>query len=216
MTALSKLSHALCITSVTLLLFSCMQKSKIIKEPANADSLNTVAGNEYIDIDRSPLDISYYPTSYPLDKLNNQAQPGGPVARIIYSRPHRMNRIIFSDSEKSICQYGKLWRLGANEATEIEFFQPVIINNQNIPAGRYGMYCIPFADKWILAISSNLYNWGLDIQPEKDIVRIEVPVQTQQPPVEDFTIIFTPATYGADLLIAWGDVKAVLPLMFSK
>ena len=216
MTALSKISNALLTTLITTLFFSCMQKSNTDKVPTIKDSLNTVAGNEYATVDRSPVDISYYPPSYPQDRMNNNSTTATPVARIIYSRPHKMNRIIFSDNEKSICQFGKLWRLGANEATEIEFFQPVIINDKNIPAGRYGMYCIPFADKWVLAISSNLYNWGLDIHPEKDIIRIEVPVQKQQPVIEDFTMVFAPASYGADLQIVWDDVKTVLPVMFSK
>jgi len=214
MTAFSKLTGALFTLSITILFFSCMQKNNNDKEATLQDSLSTIANNEYANVDRSPMDITYYPPSYPEEKMNNTNQPTTPVARIIYSRPHKKNRIIFSDSEKSICQYGKLWRLGANEATEIEFFKPVIINNKNIPAGRYGMYCIPFKDKWILALNTNLYTWGLDIQPEKDVIRIEVPVQKQQPSLEDFTIVLAPASYGADMLIAWDDVKTVLPLMF--
>ena len=214
MTAFSKLTGALFTLSITILFFSCMQKNNNDKEATLQDSLNTIANNEYANVDRSPMDITYYPPSYPEEKMNNTNQPTTPVARIIYSRPHKKNRIIFSDSEKSICQYGKLWRLGANEATEIEFFKPVIINNKNIPAGRYGMYCIPFKDKWILALNTNLYTWGLDIQPEKDVIRIEVPVQKQQPSLEDFTIVLSPASYGADMIIAWDDVKTVLPLMF--
>lgn len=214
MTAFSKLTGALFTLSITILFFSCMQKNNNDKEATLQDSLSTIANNEYANVDRSPMDITYYPPSYPEEKMNNTNQPSTPVARIIYSRPHKKNRIIFSDSEKSICQYGKLWRLGANEATEIEFFKPVIINNKNIPAGRYGMYCIPFKDKWILALNTNLYTWGLDIQPEKDVIRIEVPVQKQQPSLEDFTIVLAPASYGADMLIAWDDVKTVLPLMF--
>jgi Protein of unknown function (DUF2911) len=216
MTASSKLFHVFLTVSVSFLFFSCMQKSNADKEVNNADSLNIAAGNDYAAVDRSPVDISYYPPSFPQDKMNNTASMAAPVARIIYSRPHKMNRIIFSNSDKSLCQYGKLWRLGANEATEIEFFQPVIINNQNVAAGRYTMYCIPFEDKWILAINSNLDSWGLDIQPEKDVLRVEVPVQKQQTPVEDFTIVFAEAGYGADLIIVWDDVKAVLPLMFTK
>jgi hypothetical protein len=40
------------------------------------------------------------------------------VARLIYSRPTKNGRVIFGD----LLEYGKVWRLGANEATEIEFF----------------------------------------------------------------------------------------------
>jgi hypothetical protein len=34
------------------------------------------------------------------------------VARVIYSRPQKADRTVFGD----LVEYGKVWRLGANEA----------------------------------------------------------------------------------------------------
>src|ERR1044072_540103 len=85
-------------------------------------------------IDASPMDMAYYPPVYPyLVKVKGES--GSLVARVIYSRPQKKGRKIFGELE----EYGKVWRLGANEATEVEFFIPVVIGGKNIPKGRYTM-----------------------------------------------------------------------------
>ena len=78
------------------------------------------------------------------------------------------------------------------------------------------MYCIPFEDKWVIVLNSNIDSWGLQIDSSKDIMRFEVPIQKQSPAIEDFTIVFNAATYGSDMLMAWDNVKIVLPISYSK
>jgi hypothetical protein len=62
-------------------------------------------------VDKSPLDMSYYPVDYPVLKVQ-QKTPGACVARVVYSRPKREGRPIFGE----LVEFGKLWRMGANEA----------------------------------------------------------------------------------------------------
>ena len=131
----------------------------------------------------------------------------------------KKGRVIFADSssgsENVIQFYGHEWRLGANEATEIEFFKPVTINKQKVLPGRYIIYCIPYADKWKLIINVNLYSWGLHIDKAKDITEIEVPVIKNNVQIEYFSMLFQHAAYGCDLVMAWGDIKVVLPINFQ-
>ncbi len=192
--------------------WACNDKKE---QPTPAEAARAFPGNAYASIDQSPMDVSYCPQEYPQHKINGTVTDG-PVARVIYSRPHRKGRSIFGQDTSSLCVYGKPWRLGANEATEIEFFRPVIINGQNVAAGKYVMYCVPYADKWIIAFNSNLFSWGLQIDPAKDVLRVEVPISTQSPALEDFTMVFTSTDSGADLLMSWDNVKALLPISFSK
>ena len=215
MKRLPKLSAAyyLCFAAI---LFSCNQQMKEPEAAEKTDTAQLFPGNSFAAVDQSPIDISYYPIQYPQQKMSARQLGAQPLARIIYSRPHKKGRVIFSNDEKSLVRYGKPWRLGANEATEITFFKPVVINGNNLPAGRYVMYCIPFADKWVIAVNSNVDSWGLQIDPSKDLFRTEVPVQEQNPPIEDFTIVFLEATYGADILFTWDEVKILLPVSFSK
>ncbi|MBC7867213.1 MAG: DUF2911 domain-containing protein [Gloeobacteraceae cyanobacterium ES-bin-316] len=201
---------------VILILSSCLEKNKDKTPVTTADTLKLPPANQYSGTDQSPMDISYYPPDFPQNKMSAGVQRERPVARVIYSRPHKKGRIIFSNEETSLCPYDKPWRLGANEATEIEFFEPVIIDGKNVSAGRYTMYCIPSADKWIIAINTNIDTWGLLINPAKDILRTEVPVQLQEQSLEDFTMFFVSSNYGADLVMAWDKVKTVLPISFSQ
>src|SRR6266516_2343741 len=74
-------------------------------------------------LDKSPMDMSYYPPGYPLLKIQDKLTETL-VLRLIYSRPQVNGRKIFGELQ----EYGVVWRLGANEATEIEFFKDVKIN----------------------------------------------------------------------------------------
>lgn len=170
-----------------------------------------------LSLDKSPLDIIYFPEDYPKQKMVTP-NLANPVARVVYSRPQKNKRIIFADStvqENVIQHYGQEWRLGANEATEIEFFKPVTINKQNIAPGRYILYCVPYADKWKVIINTNLYSWGLHMDKAKDIAEAEVPVIKNNVQIEYFTMLFQGSTYGCNLVMAWGDIKTVLPINFQ-
>ena len=135
---------------------------------------------------------------------------GLPVMRVIYSRPHRQGRVIFGNLQK----YGMPWRLGANEATEIEFFQPVTIQNKKINPGRYIIYCIPYENKWAIILNNDTFTWGLKIDSTKDFMRFDVPIKKTSVNFEYFTMVFQPITNGADLVMAWDDTEARLPINF--
>ncbi|MBC7535578.1 MAG: DUF2911 domain-containing protein [Ferruginibacter sp.] len=76
---------------------------------------------------RSPMDAGYYPRNYPLLKIQDKFSERL-LARIIYSRPQVNARVIFGN----IIEYGKVCRLGDNEATEIEFYQKVKMGETKI------------------------------------------------------------------------------------
>ena len=206
------------IQACTVLLLSCnndkQQNPKTLISAKDTLS-NKENVNPYVSRDQSPMDMSYYPPDYPVLRMNG-TDSTSLVARLIYSRPQKKGRIIFGNTEKSLRQYGKEWRLGANEATEIEFFKPVTIAGKKIDKGRYIIYCIPFPNTWTIILNSNLNTWGLHMDATKDVFKTNIPVQLQNPPVEDFTMVFQQAAFGADLVMAWDNVKAVLPVSFSK
>ena len=170
-----------------------------------------------LSIDKSPMDMIYFPEDYPKQKMITP-NLANPVARVIYGRPQKSGRMIFADStitQNVIQQYGKEWRLGANEATEIEFFKPVTINGKKIGPGRYIMYCIPYPDKWKIIFNENLYSWGLHIDKTKDIAEIELMVYKNNVVIEYFTMLFQNSANGCELVMAWGDMKVVLPVNFN-
>ena len=166
-------------------------------------------------VDKSPMDMSYYPNGYPVLKIQDKATDPI-VARVIYSRPQKNGRTIFGNEAPPKCvqQYGNYWRLGANEATEIEFFKAVTIAGKKMAKGRYVIYCIPFENEWTIVLNNNLFSWGLHQNSTKDFARIKIPAEKTNRVIEYFTMVFQPSATGADLVMVWDNVKAVLPISF--
>lgn len=160
--------------------------------------------------DNSPMDMAYFPVDYPILKIRKQA-PETPVVKVIYSRPMKKNRKVFGE----LVEYGTIWRLGANEATEIDFFKDVKINNTKIKKGRYTIYAIPTPEKWTIIINKDNDVWGSFAYNQKnDILRTDIKVQKIAKPVEVFSMMFEKTNSGANLLIAWEDAKVSLPISF--
>ena len=168
------------------------------------------AQTKFPKVDKSPMDMVYYPDAYPHLKIQNKlTEPL--IARVIFSRPQKNGRTIFGE----LLEYGKVWRLGANEATEIEFFQNVKIGNTKIKKGRYTLYCIPVQDKWTMILNKETDIWGaFKYDQAKDVVRIDVQVQKQTEILEALAMTFEKNATGADLVISWDNFKVALPIIF--
>ncbi|RYZ50896.1 MAG: DUF2911 domain-containing protein [Sphingobacteriales bacterium] len=183
--------------------------NQITVNPGASPSVNGSNEDPSVALDKSPMDMSYYPVEYTKEKMiGRSSEPL--VARVIYSRPKKDNRVIFGD----VLKYGAPWRLGANEATEIEFFSNVSINNQAISKGRYVIYCLPYPDKWQIRLNTDLYTWGLKIDSAKDAYRFDVAVKKAPVTFERFTMEFEKAPKGMELHIAWDTLYASVPILY--
>ncbi|THU41700.1 DUF2911 domain-containing protein [Niastella caeni] len=163
-------------------------------------------------LDKSPMDMSYYPVNFPILKIQNKATEPL-LARVLYSRPQKNGRDVFGE----LIEYGKIWRLGANEATEIELYKDVKINNTRLKKGRYSIYAIPYHDKWTLIFNRETDIWGaFQYDDKKDVLRTDVKLEKQQEAIEAFTLLFDKTDSGANMIMAWDKVKATLPITFIK
>src|SRR6478752_302498 len=173
-------------------------------------SLPGFAQTKQVPVDKSPMDMSYYPVNYPILKIQDKATEPL-LARVIYGRPQKNGRVIFGE----LVEYGKIWRLGANEATEIEFYKDVKIGNTKVKKGRYTLYCIPTVDKWTIILNKDTDIWGaFKYDIKKDILRVDVPVQTQSESTDSFTMLFEKNGSDINLIMLWDDLMAKLPLVF--
>lgn len=160
------------------------------------------------ELDKSPLDMSYWPNNYPILKMSGKAKDL-PTARVLYSRPLKNNRTIFG----GIIKYNEIWRLGANEATEIEFFKSVKIDGKQIAKGRYTLYCLPTETKWTIIINKDNYCWGNFVYDiKKDVLRTTITLDKTTEAVEAMTMYFEETKSGANLIIMWDDIKGTLPI----
>ena len=160
-------------------------------------------------LDKSPMDISYYPNNYPVLKIQDKVTEPL-IARVLYSRPQRGGRTIFG----GLVEHGKVWRLGANEATEIEFFKTVRIGNKKITRGRYTLYAITSENKWTIIVNKETDTWGaFKYNSKKDVVRVEVPLQKLAENVESLGMNFEKTATGMNLIIAWENIKVAVPIV---
>lgn len=166
--------------------------------------------NHYTLPDRSPMDMIYFPNDYALLKMSGKTT-SPPLMRVIYSRPQKQNRKIFGD----LVKYNIPWRLGANEATEIEFFSTATIEGKQIKPGRYIMYCIPRETTWTFVFNSNLYSWGLEQNRQKDLLQFDTPVEKTNVPIEFFTIASEKVNdTTTHLVFLWDEMKTRLTISF--
>ena len=160
------------------------------------------------EVDKSAMDISYYPGNYPILKIQNKATEPM-VMRVIYSRPLKQGRKIFGE----LVEYGKVWRLGANEATEIEFFKDVRINGKKIPKGRYTLLAIVNETSWTLIVNKETDTWGaFKYDAKKDIVRMDLPVENLNESIDAMSMVFEKAPAGINLVMSWEQVRVTLPI----
>jgi len=138
----------------------------------------------------------------------------GLTVSIPYARPSVRGRVIFGTQEQGAIQpYGKYWRLGANESTEITVNKDVSFNGEAVKSGTYRMYAIPGPDSFDIALNSGLGNWGA-FEPDYalDILHTNVPVERLSTPVEQYTISTVEADGGINVIFEFSDVRFVVPI----
>ncbi len=175
-------------------------------------ALSSFAQPKPTELDKSPMDMSYWPANYPILKMSGKAKDQ-PVARIIYGRPLKNGRTIFG----GIIKYNEMWRLGANEATEIETFKTLKIGGKILAKGRYTVYCLPSENKWTIIFNKDNFCWGnFTYDSKKDVFRTDVDVEKNTESVEAFTIYFEESKNGANLIFLWDDVKTSIPILLVE
>ncbi|RFN58597.1 DUF2911 domain-containing protein [Marixanthomonas ophiurae] len=162
-----------------------------------AFSTDTVQSQTFPKMDTSPMDLA----------MARPDRNTPPIARVIYSRPQKNGREIFGE----LVPYGKVWRTGANEATELTIYEPLKVNETVLQPGTYTLYTIPEEDMWTVIINKNANVWGTVYKKENDIVRLETPARNAAAPAESLSMVFRPENNGATLMIGWDKTYVEVP-----
>jgi len=170
-----------------------MKKSTFITTIAFAFVMlltTNVNAQKFSKLDKSPMDAAVYKTS-----RNSPA-----IAKVIYSRPQLKGREL-----SKLAPNGKVWRTGANEASEITFFNDVTFGGKNIKAGTYTLFTIPGDDEWTIIINSDVNTWGsYNYSESKDIARVSAKVSEGDENLEAFSIAFA----DGNMHLGWGKTRA--------
>jgi len=129
---------------------------------------------------------------------------GGAEVWVDYSRPSRRGRDIFGALEP----WDKVWRTGANAATQFNTPVDLVIAGATVPAGKYTLWTLPSPTGWKLIINKQTAQWGTMYDPAQDLVRVDAKVETLATPLETFTIAIEPAA----LSFAWDKYKYSVPV----
>ncbi len=163
-----------------------------------------VQAQKFAPIDKSPVDIAYFPVS-------SSMEGKAPLIKVVYSRPFKNGREIFGKLEK----FGEVWRAGANEETEIRFYKDAMVAGTRVPAGNYSLFVIPEKDSWTFIINKQNDQWGAyTYDKAMDVVRAKVAVKAPASAIENFSITFMEENATTNLVAGWDNSMAMLPIKF--
>lgn len=161
-----------------------------------------ITAQEFSGLDKSPADIASYPAG--------GREPAKKV-RVIYSRPQLKGR-----SLADLAPAGKVWRTGANEATEITFYEDAKVGGQDVEAGTYALFTIPGQDNWTIILNNQLNQWGAYSYDESaDAARIKAKASQASESLEAFSIAFKEVDGGVHMVMGWGTTRVAVPITFS-
>lgn len=123
---------------------------------------------------------------------------------ITYSRPGVKGRVIWGE----LVPYDKVWRTGANAATNFSVSDDIKINGQALPVGEYSLHTIPGKDQWTIIFNKVAKQWGsYDYDQSKDALRIQV--KPAEGPFQEWMQFSFPVVEpsAATVELAWEKVR---------
>ena len=161
---------------------------------------------------------------------------------VTYCRPYKKGRVIFGEAKDrawlpkgkfwtdgfrvltglprttgALVPFGKYWRLGANDATEISFDKNISFAGKPVNAGRYRMYAVPNRNDWQVCLNSELGKFGYS-EPDHDldILKADVPVDSTTAVTEQFTIGFNNDSASVKMNFIWDKTLVSVPISILK
>ncbi len=131
---------------------------------------------------------------------------GSTTIEIDYWRPHKRGREIFGN----VVPWNRVWRTGANNATQLRITSDIIIGGRKLAKGIYGIWSYPAESTWWeLIINKNANAWGTDHDPAADVFRVQLVTEKIETFVEVMKISFVKKDEKtATLLIEWDVYRA--------
>jgi hypothetical protein len=155
--------------------------------------------------DKSPMDMVYFPDNFAHDRKAG----GKALIRVTYGRPSKNGRAIFG----KLVPFNQVWRTGANEASEIKFYEDLTFAGQKVKAGAYSLFTIPGENEWTIILNSDLDYWGAySYNAKNDVLRVTAAVTSLAEAIENFTIQFeSKGDNEGAMKLAWDNTLVTVP-----
>ena len=125
---------------------------------------------------------------------------------IAYGRPFLKGRTV-GDSVEPL--EGRVWRLGADEATTLTTDRDLMLGGVQVPAGEYTLWTVTTGETTELIVNAETGQWGTAYDESRDIGRTPMTVEPRDTAAEQLTLHIQDSV----LRIEWGATVASVPIM---
>ncbi len=135
-----------------------------------------------------------------------RATIGKATIAIDYGRPLLRGRTLLGN----VISYDRVWRTGANAATQFTTSAPITLAGMSLATGTYTLWTVPHTTGVEIIVNSESGQWGTEYDGARDLGKAPLTSETVAKPVEKFTIGVTTrdARHGA-LVLEWGTFRWV-------
>ncbi len=126
---------------------------------------------------------------------------------INYWRPSARGRKIFGE----VVPYNRFWRVGANNATEIQTTEALYFGDKRLESGKYSVFILPTLEGWTMMFNKKTGIWGTDYDASHGILRVPMTVMTPQNYTEQLSVSVAPSVKGGTIYVDWERTRGVLP-----
>jgi hypothetical protein len=138
-----------------------------------------------------------------------RAQIGGSLFTIDYGRPLLRGRTLLGD----LIPYDRVWRTGANAATQLTTSTPIKLGDMQVPAGTYTLFTAPHTGGVDLIVNKERGEWGTEYNGSQDLGTVRMTSEVATVPVEEFTISLIPGDRRqGKLVFEWGSFRWITPI----
>jgi hypothetical protein len=133
-----------------------------------------------------------------------RAEIGNTVFTVDYARPLLRGRTLLGD----VIPYDRVWRTGANAATQFTTSTPIKLAGLQVPAGKYTLFSMPHANGADLIVNKQSGQWGTEYNPSLNLGTASMISEVNAAPVEEFTISIVPGDQRhGKLVLQWGSFR---------
>jgi len=138
-----------------------------------------------------------------------RATIGSATFMVDYGRPLLRGRTLLGN----VISYDRVWRTGANAATQFTTSAPITLAGLALPAGTYTLWTVPHVRGVDLIVNRQTGQWGTEYSRAQDLGSAPMKSDSVSPPLEKFTISIEPSdAMHATLAMAWGTFRWTAPI----
>ena len=139
-----------------------------------------------------------------------RATIGAATISVDYGRPLARGRTLLGN----VISYDRVWRTGANAATQLIISAPITLAGLSVPAGTYTLWTVPRVGRVDLIVNRQIGQWGTEYGRAHDLGTVPMKSDTLETPVEQFTITIEPKDdRSGTLMMAWGPFRWTAPVV---